>query len=338
MTRLREAALVLAALALTTIWLARARASDFYQGKTLTIVVGFPPGGGFDTNARLLARHIGAHVPGRPDVIVQNLVGAASLTSVLYLDATAPKDGTVIDTFNFGQIEQTRIEPDKSLVDFRKYNWIGSITTDISACYAWRTLGVKTLGDMKKHGLIHMGTTSAGASSDISQRILKYIFGVNLQQVTGYPGSAEERLAIERGELDGDCGAWSSIPPKWIDGKLIDPVLRFSRALGEGMPASVPFAQDIAPNERARKVIKLLTGSGEVGRPFIASAAVPADRIKILRDAFAATMKDPAFVTEARRLRLPIDPRNAKEALDTVNSIYDAPEDIVQEARKIATQ
>jgi hypothetical protein len=159
-----------------------------------------------------------------------------------------------------------------------------------------------------------------------------------MQEVSGYPGSAEQRLAIERGELDGDCGAWSSISPKWIDDKLINPVLRFSRALGEGMQKSVPYAQDIAPNERARQIINLLTGSGEVGRPFIASTAVPADRIKILRDAFDATMKDPAFLAEAKQLRLPIIPKNAQEALEAVNTIYDAPEDIVQEARKIATQ
>lgn len=341
MTKRRDSALVFAACALATVpmtWASHASADDFYHGKTLTIIVGFSPGGGFDANARLLARYIGKHIPGHPKVVVQNMPGAASLTSVRYLDATAPKDGSVIDTFNFGQITQSKLEPKKIRVDFRKYNWIGSITTDISACYAWGKLGVRTLAQMKAHGVMHMGTTSVGASSDISQRILKHIFGVNVQQVTGYPGSAEERLAIERGELDGDCGAWSSLPPKWIDDKLIDPVLRFSPILGEGMPKSAPFAENIAPTARARKIINLLTASGGVGRPFIASAAVPANRIKILRAAFDATMRDPKFLADAKRERLPVYPKNAKEAIATVDGIYDAPGDIVRAAHKIATQ
>jgi tripartite-type tricarboxylate transporter receptor subunit TctC len=187
-------------------------AQDFYKGKTLTIIVGFTPGGGFDLNARLLARYIGNYIPGAPTVIVQNMPGAGSLTSVRHLQAVAPKDGTVITTFNFGLISQSRLTPQKVPLDFRKFAWIGSISQDLSVCYVWHTLDVKALADLKTHKNLHFGLTVVGANEDIQTRILKSVFGVDVHQVSGYPGSAEERLAVERGELDGGCGAWSSIP------------------------------------------------------------------------------------------------------------------------------
>src|SRR5580692_6814462 len=178
---------------------APAAAQDFYKGKTLTIVVGFSAGGGFDLNARLLARHIGRHIPGNPDVIVQNMPGAATIKSVLYLDTTAPRDGTVITIFNFGQIGDSRMMPEKYKVDFRKFSWIGSISQDLTVCYLWGAVGVKTLAEAQKYaGPIHMGLTGIGTSSDINQKILKEIFKIPVQQVAGYPGSGEERLAIER--------------------------------------------------------------------------------------------------------------------------------------------
>jgi tripartite-type tricarboxylate transporter receptor subunit TctC len=315
---------------------AKAQAQDFYKGKTLTIIVGYSPGGGFDVNARLLAKYIGRHIPGNPDVIVSNMPGAASLTGVLYLDKTAPKDGTVIDTFNFGQIGNSRMGVSPIKIDFREYNWIGSISQDITACFVWHTLGIKTLADAKAHGTLHFGLTSVGSSSDVNQKILKNIFGVAIQQVSGYPGSAEEKLAIERGELDGDCGAWESVPADWVAKQEIAPLDRSGLFVPPDMPADVAYVVDIAPTPRDREIIRLLVASGDVGRPFIASSAVPADRMKILRDAFDATMQDPGFQADAAKQRLPVSPKNAEEALKTVDEIYATPDDIVAAARKIA--
>jgi len=317
---------------------APARAQDFYRGKTLTIVVGFTPGGGFDINARLLARHIGRHIPGNPTIVVQNMPGAAGLNSAQYLDTAAPRDGTVIDIFNFGNIGDSRLHPDKIKVDFRKFNWIGSISQDLTVCYVWHTFGVKTIADLKAKPHVHMGLTGMGSSSDTNQRILKSIFGVRIQQVAGYPGSAEQRIAIERGELDGDCGAWSSIPLEWIEGRKIVPVIRSSPSIAPDMPSDVPYGVDIAPSGRDRQVLRMLLASTQVGRPFIASQAVPAERVKILRDAFNATMQDPQFVAEAQKLRLPISPKTGEEALKVVEEIYATPGDIVAAARKVTAE
>jgi tripartite-type tricarboxylate transporter receptor subunit TctC len=335
MTMLRAAISALAVVTMAGAVTTRAAAEDFYKGKTITIVVGFAAGG-FDLNARLLARHLGRHIAGHPDVIVQNMPGAATLKSVLYLDTTAPRDGTVIVTFNFGQIGNSRLAPDKIKIDFRKFSWIGSISQDFSICYTWHTLGIKSLAELQRRGTVHMGLTGVGTSSDINQKILREIFKVPVQQVAGYPGSADERLAVERGELDGDCGAWSSIPQEWIDAKSINPVMRSAPIEPPGFPPNVPYAADIAPSERDREVIRLLTASGQLGRPFIASAQVPPERIALLRRAFDATMQDPAFLADAASLRMPVTPQSGEQALATVAGIYATAEDIVQAARKVA--
>ncbi len=316
--------------------IAPAAAQDFYKGKTLTLVVGFTPGGGFDLNARLLARYLGRYIPGNPDVLVQNMPGAATIKAVLYLDTAAPRDGTVLVTFNFGQIGDSRMVPEKVKVDFRKFNWIGSISQDLTVCYTWHALGTKTLAELQRHAPIHMGLTGVGNSSYINQKILKEIFKVPVQQVAGYPGSAEERFAIERRELDGDCGAWSSLPEEWVQGRKIDPITRSGPVVPPDLPPNVPYTVDIAPSDRERDIIRLLTASGQVGRPFIASSAVPADRIAILRAAFGKAVKDPKLIAEATKLRLPISPKSGLEALSTVEDIYATPDDIVQAARKIA--
>ena len=321
---------------LSAVSLAPAYADDFYKGKTLNIVVGYTPGGGVDTNGRLLARHIAKHIPGKPNVIVTNMPGAASQIAVRYLDARAPHDGTVIVTFNFGLITDSLLIPDRVKIDFRKYNWIGSVGMDIAVCYMWGATGAKTLDDAKKMPVVHMGLTSVGTSDDINQRILKTIFGVKVQQVRGYPGSAEMRLATERGELDGDCGAWGAISPEWLEGHKIYPILRTAPITPPGLPKDVPYAVDMAPTKLDGEVIKFLISSVELGRPFIASQSVPADRIRILRDAFNDTMKDPAFVADATKLRLPNMPRTGEEAIKIVEAIYAAPNNVVDKARKLA--
>ncbi len=316
----------------------RAAAEDFYAGKTLTILVGFSAGGGFDINARTLARHIGRHIPGNPAVVVDNMPGASSVTSILYLDNKAPQDGTFIDTFNFGLLSASLIRPNLASLDLRKYAWIGSISEDLTACYVRSNLGPKTIAQLKAYGPAHFGTDGVGTSEDINERILRSVLGLDIRQVGGYAGSAQVRLAIERGELDGDCGAWSSLPDDWIKQKKISPISRSGMALPAGLTADVPYIADLAPNDRARQIVNLLVSGGQVGRPFIASAAVPPERLKILRAAFDATMKDPAFRADLEKLRLPFSPKNADEALKTVGAIYASPPDIIEAAKKIVMQ
>jgi tripartite-type tricarboxylate transporter receptor subunit TctC len=335
----------LSALVWALVWLAAAtalptpaRADDFYKGKTVTIVVGFSPGGGFDLNARLLGRYIGRYIPGTPDVVVVNAPGAGSEAAVVRLDMNFPTDGTVIDTFNFGLINDSLLQPQKTKVDFRNYAWIGSISEDLTVCYVWRDNGPKTIAQMKERGHYFFGLTGVGVSDDINTKILRRIFGVDITQVTGYPGSAEVRLAIQRGELDGDCGAWSSIPEDMIKQAKFSPVSRSSMVVPEGMSPDVPYVLDAAPDDEARKLVRFLLADSAIGRPFIVSRTVPAERVRILREAFTAALQDKDLIADAKRERFPLSPKTGEEAAKAIDDIYATPPATVEAARKIVTE
>jgi tripartite-type tricarboxylate transporter receptor subunit TctC len=308
---------------------------NFYAGKTVNIVVGFSPGGGYDAYARLLARHYSRHIPGNPNIVVQNMPGASSLKSVLNLDAGAPKDGTVITAFNPGLLIQSMTIPDKVKANFNEFAWLGSIGNDLRVCYTWGTKGIKTFDAMLKRAQIIMGDTGTGSSAYVNQKMLDEIFGVKMKQVLGYPGSAEKRLAIERGELDGDCGSWTSIPEDWIRDKKIDVLIRFQKEVSHGLPASVTYAGDLVKDPNKKKLLDLLNAPSEIGRPYILSKAVPADRMKVLRAAFDATMKDPQFKADADKQQLIIDPIQGDKVMDMLKELSSTPPDVLRQAKEI---
>ena len=311
-------------------------AQDFYRGKTVTILVSTSPGGGFDAIGRILARHLGATIPGKPAVIVQNMPGAGGGTAVRYLDNGAAKDGTVITIFNVGLIGDSLLAPQRTQIDFRNYAWIGSVAENLAVCYLWHSVGPKNIAEMRAHGRLNYGSTGAGGGAAyMNIMILKNIFGVDIRLVSGYPGSAEYALAIERGELDGGCDSWSSIPETWIAGDKIAPIYRAGTSQPPDMKPGVPILDEIAPDSHARAVVHLLNAANELGRPFVASRGVPAERIAVLRHAFAQAVADPAFIAEAAKARLPVSPRLGEQALKIVDEIYATPPDIVAAARKI---
>jgi tripartite-type tricarboxylate transporter receptor subunit TctC len=318
-------------------FLSPAAAEDFYKDKTLKITVGFPPGGGFDANARLLARHIGRYIPGHPNVIVVNTPGAASATSVAHLDVNTPTDGTVIDEFNFGLLGASLMEPDKTPFDFRRYAWIGSIAEDTTTCFVWHDNPPQNIADMRGHHYL-FGDAGAGASEDLNTKILMRVFNLDITEAKGYVGSAEVRLALEQGEVQGMCGSWSSIPADWLKNPKLHPLLRTSETVPDGMGRDTPYILDIAPSDNARQIIHFLTAGGELGRPFVAAHAVPQERIDILRQAFAAAVKDPALLAEAKAQRLPVSPHNGAEAEKIIEQLYATPPAIIDAARKVAAE
>ena len=236
----------------------------FYAGKTVTLVVGYSAGGGYDIYARMLARHYGRHIRGNPNVIVQNMPGAASMTSVRHLDTNAAKDGTVITTFDPGLIVQT-MTMDKPVINFADFQWIGTLLRDIRICYAWSATGIRTFDDMLKRKEFLIGTTAKGSNAYVNGAILRNVFKAPVRQIAGYPGSNEQRLALERGELEGNCGSWTAMPQDWLVGKKINALLRFSATRPVDMPVDVPYVLDLAKTKEQRDVIDVLNAPGELG-------------------------------------------------------------------------
>jgi len=309
----------------------------FYRGKTVRIVVGFSSGGGYDVYARVLARHIGRYIPGNPTVVVQNMPGAASLKSVQFLTTGAPADGTLITTFNPGLITQSLTAPDKvGGVNFLDYAWIGNVSEDFRVCYTWNGTGIKTFQELLARPKVNFGNTGVGTSAYIDNRILSELFGVKVNMVKGYPGSADKRIAIERGELDGDCGSWTSMPDDWLRDSKITIHIRFSRTLVPGMPPSAAAARDLLTDPRKREIFNLLTASAVVGRPYIAPKGVPADRLAALRAAFDATMKDPEFLADSEKQHLAVTPMTGAKVESFIKDLYRTPPDIAAAAREIS--
>lgn len=304
------------------------------QDGSIRVVVGFSPGGGFDMYARLLARHFGRHMPESPAVIVQNMPGSASLKALQYVDHSAPRDGSYIAAFNPGLITNSLLEPEKVSYDFSKVGWIGSITQDYRVCYAWKKDGnAQSWDDLLKLARFNMGTTSIGASAYQNAAVLKNIFGVKIHHVLGYPGSAEERIAIERGELDGGCGAWASNPPDWIVNKRITPLVTFTKPSNADPSVKAPYVLDLAKNPEQKGILEILTAADLLGRPYVVSKAVPAARLAVLRKGFDATVADREFLAEAAQRKLPVAPVSGAEAEQVIERLYKASPDLVAKAR-----
>ena len=325
------------AVALTGAFAVPAQAQDdnFYAGKTVTIIVGFSPGGGYDIYARTLGRHLANHIPGKPTVIVQNMPGAGSFTSVRHLDGPAARDGTIITAFNPGLITDTLTNPEKFKIKFTDFAWLGSITRDVRVCYAWHTAPVKTFQELLDGKEFIMGATGTNTSNYVNGAVLRNLFGLKIRQITGFPGSNEMRLATERGELYGDCGSWSSIPADWITGKKIVPFVGYTTRRLPDMPPDLPFIGTFAKTDEQKAVLDIVIAAGELGRPYILSRQVPQGRVAVLRKAFDATVKDQSFLDEAKKQDLPVDPATGDEADQILRTIYSAPAEYVAKARDV---
>jgi tripartite-type tricarboxylate transporter receptor subunit TctC len=203
-------------------------------------------------------------------------------------------------------------------------------------CYVWKGTGIKTWQEFLAKDKVSFGLTGVGTSSYIDGRILLDLFGVKLHAVKGYPGSADKRIAIERGELDGDCGSWTSMPEEWLRDDKVTLLTRFSKTLVAGMPKDLPFAGDLLTDPKKKQTFNLLTAGAVVGRPYIAPKAVPADRLAALRGAFDATVKDPQFVADAEKQRLLVTPMTGPEVEAFIKDLAQAPPEVLASAKAIS--
>ena len=326
-----SAAAVCATFAALAVVPARADVAEFYKGNTVRVVVGASAGGGFDAFARMVAKHLAINVPGSPTVVVQNRPGAGSLTALRSLDTNA-KDGTTIVMFNSAHILISLLEPEKEKINFSQVAFLGSAAADARACYARANLGIRTFQDLlKREKPFATGATGRGSSSYTDFAILKNMFGVKANQILGYPGASEQRLAVERGELDGECGSWESVPRDWITANKINVFLRVSRASTPDMP-KVPHISDFA-NAEQKRILDLLLIGHDMFRPFIMAKEVPADRVKAMRDAFWAAVSSKAFLDEAERTgRGVVGPLRGDEVEKIVADIYKTPKDLIAKA------
>jgi hypothetical protein len=311
-----------------------AEEAGFYRGKTITLISGSAAGGAYDAYARLLARHIGKQVAGNPAVVVQDMPGAGSLTAVHYLDGNGAKDGTVLVTFNPTLVTASITEPEQTGLRFTDLAWIGSMTHEFRVCYAWDTTGIKSWDALKSAKEFVIGATGTGTANYVNGAILRNLFGVRIRQVLGYAGAAQQRLAIERGEIDGSCSEWTALPPDWIEQRKALALVRWLPTAPADFSQTAPYIGDLATGED-RRIIEMLVAPSILGNPFAASKQVPAARIAVLRAGFDATMRDRTFLAEAAKQKMPVEPTDAATAEKIVAGIYaSATPSLVEKAKE----
>jgi tripartite-type tricarboxylate transporter receptor subunit TctC len=304
---------------------------DFYKTKGLTMIIGTSTGGSYDTVARLMARHLGKQVPGKPSIVTQNRPGASGRVAANSLYNTGPRDGSVIaalsQTLAFAQLlGQRGVKYDAS-----KFNWIGTPTQPVSVMVASNRKGVKSLLDARKTELI-VGATSSTGANFIYPALANYLFGTKLKIIIGYKGGNEVDLALDRGEIDvRGSGTWTNIKydhPDWIREKKVTMLIQNSLKKHPDLP-DVPRFVDLAENADQRAVLNLMGQVASVGRPLLTNRGVPGDRLAALRSAFDATMKDGAFKADAARLKLDLDPLGGAELQKMIGEMLSVPKKVV---------
>jgi tripartite-type tricarboxylate transporter receptor subunit TctC len=310
-------------------------AADFYKGKTVEVYIGYSVGGGYDIYARLLAKHIGKHIPGNPTVVAKNMEGAGSLRLANWLYNVGPKDGTAFGMIGRGTAFDPLLGRTKGAqFDATKYNWIGSANNEVSVCVAWHTSGVRTFEDLLTKELT-VGGTGAAADTDQFPRIMNGMLGTKMKVVTGYPGGNDIGLALERGEVSGRCGwSWSSVKvthQHWLDHKKISILIQLALEKHPEL-ADVPLVTDLAKTEEERQVLKLVFARQVMGRPFLAPPGLAPEHVSVLRKAFMDTMKDKDFLAEADKGQLEITPVSGEEIQKLVVETHQTPAAVAKKA------
>ena len=320
------AALVAAAL----IGVSSAGAQDSLAGRNVTLIIGFGTGGGYDLWGRLVARHIGKHLPGNPTVVPQNMPGAGSYVAASHIYGAAPKDGTVFAIIARDAALGPLSNAPGARFDATKMSWLGSPTREHNVCIANATAKVKTANELRNTELI-LGDTGPGTGTRSYPKVLNDLLGYKFKLVSGFRSSADVFLAMERGEVDGICESLDSVnqrKPDWIAKKTVNVLLQ-AGAVSPPELAGVPNVLTLARNDEERKVLEYLYVGQDIGRPFVAPPDLPPERLKMLRDAFNATMKDPEFVADVKRNKFALEPEDGEQLAALINKIYATPKTII---------
>jgi tripartite-type tricarboxylate transporter receptor subunit TctC len=310
---------------------------DFYKGKTISMVIGLSAGGDYDLRARLLARHMGRHIAGNPNIVPRNMPGAGGVGAANWLMKLAPRDGTALLMVTQNMpLAQALGFPGVDF-DARQFNWIGNTTNSPNLISIFSGKGVRTVEDAKTHE-VSIAATGVGTGTHYYPAATNAIAGTKFRIVTGYPGGNDMNIAMERGEVDGrgsnSWAAWKTTKPQWIEQNRLVHLVQIALKRHPELP-DVPLLIELAGNDIDRRAMALISAETAIARAVATTPGVPADRVQILREAFNATMSDPVFLEEATRLGFDISPGTGEEVQKIVEEIVDAPTEAVERTKAI---
>ena len=308
--------------------------AEFYKGKTVELYIAYSVGGGYDLYARLLARHLGKRIPGNPTVVPKNMEGAGGLRLANWLYQAAPRDGTVLGATSRSVAFENILGNKAAQYDASKFTWVGSANDEVSVCVSWENSGVTKFEDLYTKEL---AVGSTGVADDTYQfpRFVNNALGTKMKIITGYSGGNDVSLALERGEVQGRCGwSWSSVKSiraSWIAEKKINILMQFSLAKHADLP-DVPLIMDLAKNDEQRQMFRLIFARQTMGRPYQGPPGIPADRLRVLQQAFMDTMRDKEFLAEADKAQFEITPVDGIAIEKLVAEAHKTPREVAERA------
>ncbi len=308
--------------------------AGFYKGKTISLVTGTGVGGTYDVIARLIARYMPHYIPGSPTIIVQNMPGAGNVLATNYMYNIGPKDGTAIATIHSAIPLHQVLDPAGVRYDADKFNWLGSTGPQNEVILVWHTAGIKNLAQATEHEII-LGGTGPGSGLVIIPAIMNSLLGTKFKIVAGYRTSEDINLGMARGEVQArafSIGLIASQHPDWLTEHNVAFLAQVGAKRDKLLP-DVPLLTELAKNEEQRRIFKLVSSAPALGQPYIAPPGLPADHLAILREAFAATLRDAAFLRDTQKIQFDIDPMSADETAAIVHETIDTPADIVAKAK-----
>lgn len=326
-------------LALTTRPVCAETVEEFYKGKTIELIIGFSPGGAYDVYARLVARHMTNHIPGKPQIVAKQLTGGGSRVAAGYIYNVAPKNGLALATAEQSLALQQALGDKAIKFDSTKFNYIGNPIADNNTMAAWHTTGV-TSWEMAKTRSLSLGATGPNTSAQYAQA-MNTMLGTKFKIIMGYPGGADVNLAMEKGEVDvrgsNSWTSWKGTKALWLEEKKINILVQIGLAKDPELP-NVPLLMDLPSDPDDKAALRLLSAPTAVGRPIFAPPDVPTDRIKALRDAFDATMKDVAFVREAKNAKLDLAPVSGEALQKIVADIVATPQKVTDRLNTVIAE
>jgi len=334
MTNMRLVCAALLTAGALTVGEVRAQNANFYQGKQIQLVVSTATGGGYDAYARTLARHFVRHVPGASSMAVQNMPGAGGLRATNHMYNSAVADGTVIGLVHGSMTTADLLTPDGAQFEATRFGWIGNIDGEPGFCAAWHASSVKSISDLKTREFV-VGSTGSGAGLDIHPRVLAKLLGAKTKVISGYPGGNDVALAMERGEVDGRCSwpisAIEVMRPTWLVDKRINLLVQFGLEKHPKFP-DVPLITELVSDPDTKAALELILAERELLRPIMAPPGVPPARLSILREAFMNTMANPAFVADANKQRLGVNPMDGEKMQELIERVHKVSPELVKRA------
>ena len=311
---------------------------DFYQGKTVHVVVGYEPGGGYDSFARIVALHLSKHIPGNPTVVVENMPGASSMTATTYINSVAAQDGTMVAATGLAPLLQPLVDPKMQTIDPRKLAWLPSSGQGLTLIVLSAKTGIKSVADMQANEVKLAGSGALGQNA-LFAHVINATLHTKIRLIHGFTGSAGELLAIERGEVQGHPGLmWSSLKtmrPEWVRDKTVNILLQY----GGNHPASdlpdVPYARDLITDPNDKLLFDTGVASLQIVRPFFMGQGVPADRLEIMRKAFMDTYNDPEFLADAKKLQIEINPEDGAAVQAFIDKTYGVAPEVIEKLRQL---